>query len=184
MTIFIDIDDTISNFAEVLLKYLNKKNNTSYNIKEITSWNWICEKFNNPWEVISEVFWEEVNIIEEAKNFIKKRLEKNDEIYLVSATFIDNNLPIKIEKTIEKLDNLIDKNHIIITNNKTLLCGDIMIDDGIHNLINNHCKINICFAQPWNWNITTNSSREYFNIIRTNEWDRINDIIEYLYLYY
>ena len=184
MTIFIDIDDTISNFAEVLLKYLNNKNNTSYNIKEITSWNWICEKFNNPWEVISEVFWEEVNIIEEAKNFIKKRLEKNDEIYLVSATFIDNNLPIKIEKTIEKLDNLIDKNHIIITNNKTLLCGDIMIDDGIHNLINNHCKINICFAQPWNWSITTNSSREYFNIIRTNEWDRINDIVEYSYLYY
>lgn len=184
MTIFIGIDDTITNFGEVLLQRLNNKYRTSFKLEDITSWEWYRENFINPWEVINKSFWEEVEVNIEAKNFIKKRLEKNDEIYLVSATFIDNNLPIKIEKTIEKLDNLIDKNHIIITNNKTLLCGDIMIDDGIHNLINNHCKINICFAQPWNWSITTNFQREYLNIIRTNEWDRINDIIKYSYLYY
>lgn len=184
MIIFIDIDDTITNFAEILLKRLNKKYKTNYNVKDITYWNWVTERYNEPWEVIGKSFWEEVEVNIEAKNFIKKRLEKNDEIYLVSATFIDNNLPIKIEKTIEKLDNLIDKNHIIITNNKTFLCGDIMIDDGVHNLINNHCKINICFAQPWNWSITTNSQREYFDIIRTNEWNRINDIVGYSYLYY
>lgn len=184
MTIFIDIDDTITNFGEVLLQRLNNKYRTSFKLEDITSWEWYRENFANPWEVINESFWEEVEINIEAKNFIKKRLEKNDEIYLVSATFIGNNLPIKIEKTIEKLDNLIDKNHIIITNNKTLLCGDIMIDDGVHNLINNHCKINICFAQPWNWKALTNSQREYLNIIRTNEWNRINDIVEYLHLYY
>lgn len=148
MIIFIDIDDTITNFAEILLKRLNQKYKTNYDTKDITYWDWIIEHYDEPWEVINESFWEEVEVITEAKKFIKERLEKNDEIYLVSATFIDNNLPIKIENTLKKLDNLLDKNHVIITNNKKLLCGDIMIDDGVHNLINNHCKINICFAQP------------------------------------
>ena len=148
MIILIDIDDTISNFAEVLLKHLNKKYKTSYKINDITSWNWFCEKFSNPWEVITKEFWEEVEIIQEAKNFIKKRLEKGDEIYLVTATFIDNNLPIKIENMLKKLDNLIDEKHIIITYNKSLVCGDVMIDDGFHNLENNHCKLNICFSKP------------------------------------
>ena len=175
MRIFIDIDDTISNFGEILLKYLNEKYNTSYEINDITSWNWICEKFPNPWEVITKNFWEEVEVTSEVKNFIKKRLEKNDEIYLASATFIDNYLPIKIENTLKKIDNLLDKNHVIITNNKRLLCGDIMIDDGVHNLIENNCNLNFCFAQPWNLEVVT-TELKYKNIIRTNDWQRINDI--------
>ena len=178
MVIFIDIDDTISNFAEVLLNRLNKKYKTSFKTSDITSWNWICEKFHNPWEVISGTFWEEVDIMQDAKDFIKKRLEKNDEIYLVTATFIDDNLPIKIENTLKKLDNLIDKNHVIITNNKKFLCGDIMIDDGLHNLRDNHCKENICFSQPWNW-------KEWYDecddggcmFFRSNDWKRINGYI-------
>lgn len=175
MIIFIDIDDTITNFAEILLKRLNKKYKTNYNVKDITYWNWITEHYNEPWEVIGKSFWEEVKVIAEAKKFIKERLEKNDEIYLVSATFIDNYLPIKIENTLKKLDNLLDKNHVIITNNKKLLCGDIMIDDGVHNLVENNCHLNFCFAQPWNWEVVT-AELKYKDIIRTNEWQRINDI--------
>ena len=175
MIIFIDIDDTITNFAEILLKRLNKKYKTNYNIKDITCWNWITEHYNEPWEVIDKSFWEEVEVIAGAKKFIKERLEKNDEIYLVSATFIDNYLSIKIENTLKKLDNLLDKNHVIITNNKKLLCGDIMIDDGVHNLVENNCHLNFCFAQPWNWEVVT-AELKYKNIIRTNEWQRINDV--------
>lgn len=76
MIIFIDIDDTITNFAEILLKRLNKKYKTNYNIKDITYWNWITEQYNKPWEVIEKSFWEEVKVIAEAKKFIKERLEK------------------------------------------------------------------------------------------------------------
>lgn len=180
MIILIDIDDTISNFGEVLLKHLNEKYNTSYEINDITSWNWICEKFPNPWEVITKEFWEEVEVTPEAKNFIKKRLEKNDEIYLVTATFIDDNLSTKIENMLKKLDNLIDKKHIIITYNKTLLCGDVMIDDGFHNLKGNHCKLNICFSKPWNfkdWYDTCDDGGYVF--YRNDNWNKIESYINF-----
>lgn len=174
MRIFIDIDDTITNFAEVLLENLNEKYNTNYTIYDLTNWNCIRTFFEEPWSVMTPWFWREVKVAPEAKEFIKKRLEKGDEIYIATATFIDESLPAKIDTTLNQLDNMIDKDHIIITRNKNILCGDIMIDDGIHNLINNQCKLNFCFSQPWNWSSLCIQN----SIIRTKDWDRISDIID------
>lgn len=176
MRIFIDIDDTITNFGEVLLKNLNEKYNTNYSISDIINWNCIKEKFEEPWSVLTPWFWREVKIDPKAKDFIEKRIKQGDEIYIATATFIDEVLPVKIETTLNQLDNIIDKDHVIITHNKNILCGDVMIDDAIHNLIDNQCKLNFCFSRPWNWEVLTNKNFPY--IIRTDDWNRIYFIIE------
>lgn len=60
MTILIDIDSTITNFAEVLLKYLNKEHHTNYAVNDITRWNWFTDVFNDPWRPLKgEKFWNE-----------------------------------------------------------------------------------------------------------------------------
>lgn len=181
MRIFIDIDDTITNFGEVLLKNLNEKYHTNYNIFDITYWDWIKENFEEPWSILTPWFWREVKVDQKAKEFIKKRIENGDEIYIATATFIDEALPVKIETTLNQLDNIIDKDHVIITRNKNILCGDIMIDDGLHNLINNNCKYNICFSQPWNFYALT--IKDCPSILRTSNWNFINDYIDMIKIY-
>lgn len=181
MRIFIDIDDTITNFGEVLLKNLNEKYNTNYTIEDIINWDWIKEKFKEPWSVLTPWFWREVKVDKKAKNFIEKRIKDGDEIYIATATFIDEALPVKIETTLNQLDNIIDKDHVIITKNKNILCGDIMIDDAIHNLINNNCKYNICFSQPWNFSLLL--KKDCPSILRTSNWDFINNYINMIKAY-
>lgn len=183
MRIFIDIDDTITNFGGVLLKNLNEKYNTNYKISDIINWDWIKEKFEEPWSVLTPWFWREVKVDNKAKNFIERRIMQGDEIYLATATFIDEALPVKIETTLKQLDNIIDKDHVIITRNKNILCGDMMIDDGLHNLIDNNCKYNVCFSQPWNYSLITRTENECLEILRTSSWNTIYNYIELLKQY-
>ena len=73
MKILIDIDDTISNFGETLIKWLNKINNTNYKKDDITNWRWLRDNFDNPWKPTEyKAFWKEVQIDENAIYFIEK----------------------------------------------------------------------------------------------------------------
>ena len=172
MKILIDIDDTISNFAEVLLRWLNEEYNTNYKKSEVVSWDWFRNHFQNPWNPTDyKKFWDEVKINPEAIYYIEKLVEKGHEVYIVTASFHSDTLGHKIRKTLSNFDkNLINKDNIIICYNKGMIKGDIRIDDGIHNLYED--SINILYSQPWNQNVT--SSLKYK---RLKKW---KDIYNYI----
>lgn len=153
MKILIDIDDTISNFGEVLLKYLNQQYDTDYKKDDIINWKWFRNNFQNPWQPTEYFFfWDEVIIDKDAINCIENLAKKGHEVYLVTASFPNDTLGYKIRKVLENFNkNLINQSNIIICYNKGMIKGNIRIDDGIHNLYND--SINILFDQPWNQNI-------------------------------
>jgi 5'(3')-deoxyribonucleotidase len=60
--------------------------------------------------------------------------------------------------------------------------GDIIIDDGLHNMYGNH-KYKLLLDKPWNRNsernvkLSINEIMEAFNITRVNNWQEIIPVI-------
>lgn len=171
MRILIDIDDTITNFCDVLLTDLNRIHNTNYTKEDITSWNWLSETFKEPWIPLEkEDFWNRIIVSQDAIDFIEELRKNKNEVYLITAAFPNDTLGIKIRSTISFFNpELINYHNIIVCYNKSVIEGDIRIDDGIHNLVNNN-SINYLYNQPWNKNIDI---KKYKNLIRINSFNQL-----------
>lgn len=172
MTILIDIDDTCTNMSDVMLRRLNAKYGTSYKKSNITSWTWYRDTFKSPWEVTDDKsFWDEVRVLDSAKQVIEELVKQGNQIYLVTASFFNDTLGYKIQSTISQFDPmLINKNNVIVCYNKQAINGDVRIDDGLHNFSKN--SVNLLYNQPWN------QSSDFGNMItRVNDWNEIRYII-------
>ncbi len=175
MIILIDIDDTISNFSEVLINHLNRLNNTNFKKEDISDWDWYKNHFENPWKPTEyKNFWDDIVIDKNSINLIEKLVENGHEVYLVTASFPSDSLGYKVRKTLSNFkENLLNESNIIICSNKHIIKGDLRIDDGIHNLDSN--SINILFDQPWNRNIIKNKNIPKFK--RVKNWKEIENIL-------
>lgn len=174
MRFLVDIDDTISNFGEILVKELNKIYHTSFTKEDMNNWEWLKNNFKNPWiPTESKEFWDKITIDENAINCLEKLVKNGEEVYLVTASFPSDTLGYKIRKTLENFnEKYIKKENVIVCYDKSLIKGDIRIDDGIHNLYKD--SLNILLTQPWNKYF--NEKEFYFPIIRKNNWKEIKNI--------
>lgn len=174
MKFLVDIDDTISNFGEVLIKELNNIYNTSFTKEDIDNWEWLRNNFKNPWiPTEHKYFWDKVSIDKDAINCLEKLVQKDEEVYLVTASFPNDMLGYKIRKTLENFNQkYINEKNVIVCYDKSLIKGDFRIDDGIHNLYNE--SLNILLTQPWNKNFDEKTSS--ILTIRKNNWKEINNL--------
>ena len=177
MRFLVDIDDTISNFGEILIRELNNIYNTSFTKKDMNNWEWLKDNFKNPWiPTESKEFWDKVSIDKDAINCLEKLVQKNEEVYLVTASFPNNMLGYKIRKTLENFNQkYINEKNVIVCYDKSLIKGDVRIDDGIHNLYNE--SVNILLTQPWNKNFNERKSKAL--TIRKNNWKEINNLFNF-----
>lgn len=177
MRFLVDIDDTISNFGEVLINELNRTYHTSFTKEDMNNWEWLRNNFKNPWiPTESKKFWDKIIIDKDAINCLEKLVKKGEEIYLVTASFPNDTLGYKIRKTLENFNKkYINEENVIVCYNKSLIKGDIRIDDGVHNL----CKgdLNILLTRPWNKNF--NIYKSNILTIRKNNWKEIDDLFNY-----
>lgn len=177
MRFLVDIDDTISNFGEVLINELNRIYHTSFTKEDMDNWEWLRNNFKNPWFPTEyKTFWDKVSIDKNAINCLEKLVQKGEEVYLVTASFPNDTLGYKIRKTLENFNKkYISKENVIVCYDKSLIKGDIRIDDGIHNLYEG--DLNILLTRPWNKDFDENKSK--ILTIRKNNWKEINDIFNY-----
>ena len=178
MTILIDLDSTITNFGKVLLRTLNRQYKTNHSYDEITSWDWFDKTFENPWECTRYAkFWDEVepypNAIETIEEFVDRR---GHNIYIVTASHFTASLGYKIKRTLSWFNPiLINEDNIIITSQKGQIKGDILIDDGLHNLYE-FDGIGIVYNQPWN--------RGNHQFRRVHDWLEVKDTINNLTMFH
>lgn len=171
MTILVDIDSTITNFGETLLRYLNRLYGTNYKYNNITSYDWFDRTFTQPWlPTEHDYFWDDVKVNDETVSTIESWVKQGHRAYLVTASHFNSMLSYKIKRTIEPFNpELINERNIIIAQDKSIIHGDLMIDDCVDNLYSFN-KVCICYAQPWN--------KEWPYPFRYNDWDKINDVIQ------
>lgn len=171
MTILVDIDSTITNFGETLLHHLNLLYNTNYRYNDITSYDWLEETFPHPWlPTEHDFFWDDVKVNPEAVSTIESWVNQGHQVYLVTASHFNPMLSYKVHKTLEAFNpEFINEHNIVIAQDKSIIIGDIMIDDCIDNLMD-FSGVRICYTQPWNKN--------FDGPFRFYDWISINSVIQ------
>ena len=179
MNILVDIDDTISNFGEVLINELNYIYGTSYNKVDMNNWEWLRNTFSNPWFPTEEKsFWNKISINKTAIKLLENLSKNEEKVYLVTASFPNDCLGYKIRKTLENFnEKYINESNVVICYDKSLIKGDIRIDDGIHNFCDD--SLNILLTQPWNQSYDEKKSD--ILIVRKNNWQEISKLFDIYY---
>lgn len=174
MKIFVDIDSTLTDFANVLLETLNAHYNKSYAYTDITYWNWFTDTFGSNcfFPLRYDSFWDSVTIDPTAVKVIESMVLSGNEVYLCTASAFTPSLGHKIQTTLKPFNpDILSEKNVIVCEDKWLLAGKdrVLIDDRASNV--NQFVLNgghgIVFNQPWNMNFTLAN--------RANSWEEIGN---------
>ena len=138
MTILIDMDDVLERLVDGWVKYLNIQYDTGVSSEEVTDWN---VGLSFPMLTREQVYsvetddrlWDYVEPMPGADEALRKLIRDGHTIYIVTATKYQT-LKAKMEKVLFRYFPFLDWNHVIITEHKQMISGDVLIDDGPHNL--------------------------------------------------
>jgi len=170
MIVMIDMDDTIELLVKGWVKYINIKYGTTTKLEDVTDWD-ITKAFptltkEQGYGVEKEdALWDYVEPMPGAKEAMEKILADGHEIYIVTNTVYES-LKAKMDKVLFKYFPFIDWGHVIVTRNKHIIKGDVLIDDGIHNMTGGDYK-KILFSCRHNLNFDESS----IGAVRANNWD-------------
>lgn len=168
LKILIDMDDTIENLIPAWVEWLNKRHKLNVKASDIKSWD-IYSYFSTLKKeavyapVYKNRFWKTVTPKYDAIKYIKKLIDDGHEIFIVTNSHYKTLKP-KMEKVLFKHFPFISWNNVIVTSNKQIIRGDILVDDGIHNLTNGG-YIPILFDAPHNayFNSEINGIKRVYN---------------------
>lgn len=154
MKIGVDIDNTICNTSESVLRYVNERIGTNLHLEDITEY--YMEKFvpDDYKHLIPQAFhdkemWKKVELFPAAKYYIDKLVSEGHDIYFVTATTFAN---------IDKKSSFIRRHfprinvddRLINIKNKQLLNLNILVDDYLENLLGERQYYSICYDYAWN----------------------------------
>ena len=179
MTILVDMDDTIEQLLEAWLEGINKKFGRSVACEDIVSWNITDAYPGLSFEEVYTVplepgFWKKVKPIPGAAEGLKTLMAMGHEVYIVTAT--------PYQSVTEKMGDLLfayfpflRQDQLIITFRKQMIRGDVLIDDGVHNLEGGDYQ-KILMTAPHNRFYDAEAN----GMIRVNGWEEIPGVIKEL----
>ena len=179
MTILVDMDDTIEQLLKAWIDGVNRKFGRSASVDDVKSWNVAAVYPGLSWEDVYSVpldpgFWGTVEPIPGAAEGLKKLMEDGHDVIIVTATYYES-VPEKMSDLLFKYFPFLSWDQVIITSRKQLIRGDVLIDDGIHNLEGGEYA-KILVTAPHNKDYDAEAS----GMIRVNNWDEILEAVENL----
>lgn len=175
-TILIDLDDVLTDMVSEWVRWLNILFNLSVDYRQIKDWNMSLtyptlanEEIFKP--LNSEGFWKKVHTRTDAIKYVKKLYDECYNIYIVTATK-PHLMEYKMKYCINPYFPYIDDNHIIISSNKQMIKGDVLIDDNPNNLVGGEYK-KILFNKSHNVN-----DRDNPDFHCADDWEEVYKIIK------
>lgn len=174
----VDMDDVLEDLTTAWTSAIHERYGYYKASEDITEWDmW---KFypdlepNYLYDILEDPdFWATIKPFSDAIEYIPK-LQKYFDVYVLTAGNYKS-ISSKIINIIFKYFPTIDNDHVIVCHNKQLVKGDIIIDDGIHNLVGHSAKYKILFDTPHN-RVPIND-----DIIRLFNWKDIYDYLTRIY---
>lgn len=177
--LIIDLDDTIT--EKGFIRMVNEFLGTNYNQEDAGTYyvnDLIPKERMNEWVEFFEQrnVYDYANIIEGAKETLKKLNEKYD-VYIVTAFVFRDKPEISGKIAFDKFNFIIkafpflNMRNIVLINNKDMLEADIRIDDSLKKL-NGKAEKKLLFTAYHNKNITDEELKNA-GVIRVNTWQDI-----------
>ena len=177
MTILVDMDDTIEQLLKAWVNRANEKFGRDVALEEITDWNVSAPYPGLTREQIYGVtyepgFWKSIEPMPGAAEALKHFMDEGHEVFIVTATEIEH-VEEKMHGLLFRYFPFLSWSQVIITSRKQMIRGDVLIDDGIHNLEGGAYR-KIMFTAPHN----RSYDAEAHGMIRVDSWDQIVRIID------
>jgi len=139
LTVLVDMDDTIEGLLQAWVDYLNKHHGTTVKKENVTEWDVSLffpeipkAKVYEP--LCKDDFWKTVKPFDTAAEYIQKLMDDGHKVLIVTTSDY-RTLRSKMENVLFKYFPMFTWNDVIITAHKRLVNGDVLVDDGVHNLI-------------------------------------------------
>lgn len=177
LTLLVDMDGTIEYLLPAWLGRINKRYGKNITVEDLKEWDLAkaypgltTEQIMN--ESLDDDMWDEIQPIPYAAEVLKRLKDRGHQIYIVTATPYQS-VPAKMDRLFFKYFPFFNWSDVILTEHKQLLKGDVMIDDGIHNLIGGDYQ-KILFDQPYNRYFDAEAN----GMTRVTNWLEIEEIIK------
>ncbi len=172
MIILVDADGVLENHTHVWIEMLNEKYGRTVKYDDVKDWNMGKAYPGLTRDQIYDIelddrMYDLMQPLDGAKECLEKLLENNNEVYVVTSTPYKA-LKSKLEKVLFRYYPFLKWKDIIVTSNKKLIKGDVLIDDGVHNLLEGDYK-KILVSTPYNESFDAEAN----NIIRVKNWKEI-----------
>ena len=179
MTILVDMDDTIEQLLKAWVNRANEKFDRNVTLDDITDWNVAAPYPGITRKEIYDVtyepgFWSSVEPMPGAADALKHFMNEGHQVYIVTATEPEH-VEEKMKGLLFRYFPFISWEQVIITSRKQLIRGDVLIDDGIHNLEGGDYK-KIMFTAPHNRHYDAENN----GMIRVHTWDEVVEIIDHM----
>lgn len=175
MIILCDMDDVLEQLVKRWTYVLNKQYGTNVSESEIVDWE-IAKFFpsltkEQVFAPLSEPeFWLGIEPMPHAQRVVKRLLDEGHTFRVVTSSRYDTVAPKM--KLLLTLYPYLSWKDVIIAHDKKLISGDVLIDDGTHNLIDFPAQ-RILFDRPHNHNF----NEKNYDMIRAHDWYDVYNII-------
>lgn len=179
MTILTDADGVIENLTSEMPALINEKYGTAVAFEDITQWDFakafpqLTREQIYSTELEPELY-DRIKPISGAPEILKRLTDDGHKVYVVTNTPYKA-VALKMEKVMERYFPFLTWANFIITSNKQMIKGDVLIDDGIHNLLGGD-YVKILFDAPCNRSFDAEAN----GMTRVKSWKEIYRVISYL----
>ncbi len=177
MTILVDLDDTMEMLLKALVKRANEQFHRNASVDDVTDWSIVCafpgiEKKQILDFMREPDFWETVEPVPGAAEALKHFMDEGHQVYIVTATEPEH-VAGKMERVLFRYFPFLSWDQVIVTTRKQMIRGDVLIDDGVHNLEGGAYN-KILVTAPYNRDYDAEAN----GMIRVHSWDEIVEIID------
>ena len=176
LTLLVDMDDTIELLTDAWVDWLNEKHGTDTVKDDIHSWDFAAafptltdDEAYAP--IYIDEFWDTVQPMPWAFETLCRLRAEGHEIYVVTSSAYQT-IPAKMEKVLFRYFPFLDWEHVIVTGNKSMIRGDVLIDDGPHNL-EEFDGARLLMTAPHN----RDYDAESHGMIRVSDWPEIFELL-------
>ena len=172
LTILVDADGVLENFSETWVAYLNQKFGTHVSHDDVREWD-MTKAFPmvDPQAVLSTELDPELYLglqpISGAAEVLQRLLSEGHEIFIVTNTHYKIAIE-KLEGTLLKYYPFLPWRQYIFTHKKQMIKGDVLVDDGIHNLVGGDYE-KILFSAPYNRDFDAEAN----GLTRADTWEEV-----------
>lgn len=138
LTVLVDMDDTIENLLSAWVDTINEEHGTSVEVDDIRYWDLSIAFPTLDWQsvyapLLRDDFWMRVKPIDGASDALKRLIDDGHKVVIVTASAYET-LQSKMDYVLFRYFPFLSWNDVIVTSNKQMVKGDVLIDDGVHNL--------------------------------------------------
>lgn len=179
MTILVDADGVLENLTSELTALLNEKYGTDVQFEQMREWGFSKAFPELTYEQIfsaelEETLYDRIRPIGGAPEYLKKLIDDGNTVYVVTSTPYEA-VSLKIKKVMERFFPFLTWENFIIASRKQMIKGDVLIDDGIHNLLGGDYR-KILFDAPYNRDYDAEAN----GMIRVSSWEEIYKAITHM----